>query len=266
MSKSSDPLLELISLLFDNEPDPRKRFAVLFAWSKAVFELSQTQKTAQFSVFVAAAAFANFCIGREMLALKTTPKRILKSKTEAQRWTCRFFQWLGARVRFYDYYSQKLCPEQSHERIGDAAFWGFVASHRDAVSDDDVLNFIKSLSTRSDAEFEIFKKQMAKPVKERWRYPELDCWLFSIWPLVTEYKWTFRDAWLVAQRKFETNDDWKVMKTADAFGDHCKRALGLRLHNAPDGGRPENEDHLSEATLPAFAELALRIPSAFSRN
>ncbi len=250
--------LGFISWLFEKVPDPRVRWRALFAGTQRLVEWIIGKKTVRLSSIQDILAFASHCSGLEILALKIDIKRSFEDEKLARELTIRFFEWMAARARWWEHIGKKACPAQydSTKDIATASWAGWLASHQENASDQEVIEFLKTASGIRPEAFEAFKRQMANPKAAGWRHPELDFWLFNVWPIVDRYGWRYSDVWKTAFAVFD--EDGPPFESSKSFRKHCL-VLGLKTRNKRSGPA-------DYASPPPHDALAKRIPHRLPVN
>jgi hypothetical protein len=243
-----------------SQPDIRALWLGTFIEWQRVLQSLITEPKKALTAELDIKAFAAYWFSEEAKLLRTDLASTATNEPLAERCYIRLMEWAQARAKWHLLYTLKECPDQADENkeIGAAAFAGLLASDKDSAADQRVTQFLEQAHNGSDAAHQAFKRWVHEPRPERWKYSLLDSWLICIWPLVESQRWSYRDVWLVAQKKF--NDDCP-METADRMGSHCKLVLKLQTQNHK-AGRPRNDDN----SFPPLADLALQIPAELPDN
>lgn len=243
-------------------PDVREKWRICFAVFQRLFEYGQDHPEGQLSADQDCLAFAGFATGRELKAAGADPQKIARGVRSSKLWLGRLFEWAAARARMHQLLARKICPGQYDPTadIANATWAGMLASNQHTANESDVLAFLAGARNQRPQAFDAFRKAVANPQKAAWNYPELDCWLLCVWPLVATHNWRIRDVWTTAVHHFEGLDGGPF-ESAACMGAHC-RLLGLEAPNK----RPGRPTAGAESTLPAGAEIALAIPAGLPSN
>ena len=84
-------------------------------------------------------------------------------------------------------------------------------------------------------------KAMSGEADRLWLYPEVDSLVISLWPLVKQYNWTYRDL-LNVVRSFASRPNLYPCEQEQGFVTYCNQVLGLRKTGkgvSAKDGRPE---------------------------
>ncbi|MBI3414227.1 MAG: hypothetical protein HY043_02725 [Verrucomicrobia bacterium] len=242
-----------------------KWLTTLNNWAK-IYQEFEAEPLQRFRPENESRSFAVSCFKNELALLRPDWEARIAASFEdpklARTYYVRIHEWAAARLRFYIYLSLKECPAQKFENkeIASASFAGLLLSERVRDSDNILLKtFLRESKNCSPKAYQAFVRWAEKPRPAGWKYPLLDAWLMSIWPIVQCGNWNYRGVWLVANRKFDS-PELRPFETADRMSTHCKSVLGLRVRNTK-AGRPRDEGNKDEASLPFMAELALQIPA-----
>ena len=172
-------------------------------------------------------------------------------------WQARFDQWHRAAQQSYAYFISRQFPDvrKLNPAQAKAALVGAMEKLSGGLPPklfSDTLARIESDTSLLTA----FTKNATRTRLGRRGQPELDTWLLEIWPLVTEYGWSYHQVWEIAHAKWDSDDE--CLDSVTRLEDRCKKQLGLRL--APAGkakrGRPPGISEDSKVPLPPLPPLA----------
>jgi hypothetical protein len=261
--KSGQPIGSKLFPTVGNSKDFREVFLTTVVEWGATAEPILNNPHAMIDVLSDTKTFALFWFSQEMRARNVDLSAMTTNEEQAQQLFFRLCTWTRYRALMHHFLLLKECPKAASENpvVASAAFASLLF-HQDP-GNPRLAEFLQRCS-KDTGLHETFLHESRMKQSAQWKFPILSAWLFSVWPIVEGYGWSNREVWITAGKKFEENDNWRPLGTADAMADLCK-SLGL---HAPGNkaGAPSHHDDTEEDPLPEMGELALRIPAEIPDN
>jgi hypothetical protein len=225
------------------------------------------------SVWQFALLLAHSRMLREMAAWRNDPRQSWwepQSAANACGWWMECYdEYQHAIDAAYQYWLKRRCLDSRHDqpKLAAAASFGFV--QREDVGGlpagvvGRLLAEFKKREQTGSREAALFHKN-ANPQgasDPRWDYPDIDIWLIEVWPLISQYNWTYKEAYELLLAKFGDDDaysDASVLGRVGALKERCE-LLGLRLSPLAQErtGRPPKTGD-DEPLLATFGERTYR--------
>lgn len=174
-------------------------------------------------------------------------------------WEKRFDQWLRSAIHSWSYFLLKQAGtmfKPSPKEL-EATLTGIIARHISS----------RTLELPSLVEPEMMwrflKAKEAETQNLRCKRIDVDTWLLEIWPIVTEYLWTYHDL-QKATYQINGRDPDRFFKSPAQVRDRCKKVLNLKLSPKVSRGRPlePKKSKKTDADIyyrPALFDLAKKI-------
>jgi hypothetical protein len=221
----------------------------------AVAQPILARSVVEIDAFTDTQTFALFWFLQEMKERNTDIRACMDNEEQSAQLYIRLLEWAKYRLMMHAFIVMKECPKAAVENrsVSSAAFAAMLVKTN--PSNPKLTKFLADCE--SDHQLHInFIRELGRTQRSPWKYPLIDTWLFSIWPIVIGYNWSNRDVWMAATSKFTEITNARPLDTADGMAEECER-IGLKAPGSTRG-RPGRD---TESKLPQMAGLALRIPA-----
>ncbi len=186
--------------------------------------------------------------------------------------------WIESRIHLFVHTQFHEFPQMFSGRADDwrlARLWmsALISPDLSKRDSEQLVRALRKILDTNSKRFLYIWKAMYDRERRRWRHPDVDVAVISIWPLVQHYNWTYEDLLKVLDKllPIPAADNKYPRDCADSLKVHCRTILGLtktgRGKSVSVGKMPEAWEialELSQPVLRAADEVLG--PIASNRN